>query len=158
MYHGASAPRLSPPHLCWWNASDDGLDYRGWGETRELVSATLEHNAPASVLGFSQGGTLAAAVVALSSRGELPPVRAAVMVAGRKPRAASLQAAFSEPIALPSLHVWGERDALTKEHSAGLVECFSATQRDVCRWPGGHSVPTRGPAFEAIVRFLLAHA
>ncbi|HYQ42043.1 MAG TPA: alpha/beta fold hydrolase [Polyangiaceae bacterium] len=157
MYHGSRA-RLSPPHLCWWNASDDGLEYRGWEETRALMSAALDRHAPASVLGFSQGGILAAAVAALSRRGELPPLHAAVLIAGRKPRASLLQPAFTEPVALPSLHVWGERDTPTIRHSEELVECFSAPQREVIRWPGGHVVPTSGPAHEAIVRFVTEHA
>jgi len=158
MYQGANAARLSPPHLCWWNASDDGLEYRGWEDTRDQVSAALDRYAPASILGFSQGGSLAAAVAALSRRGELPAVHATVLVAGRKPRATTLQAAFIEPVAVPSLHVWGERDILTRQHSEELVQCFSAPQREVARWPGGHVVPTSGPAFEAIVRFVAEHA
>lgn len=158
MYRGAREASLSPPHLCWWNASDDGLVYEGWQETRDVVSAALERYAPTSILGFSQGGILAAAVAALSRRGELPPVRSAVLIAGRKPRAALLQPAFAEPVALPSLHVWGERDTLTGQYCEELVECFSAPEREVLRWPGGHVVPTRGPAHEAIVRFLGEHA
>lgn len=158
MYRGSRTPPLAPPHLCWWSASDDGLDYRGWDETRELVREALERYAPASILGFSQGGILAAAVAALSRSGQLPPLHAAVLIAGRKPRAACLQAAFLEPVAVPSLHVWGERDTLTGQYCEELVECFSAAERTVVRWPGGHVLPTSGPAYEAIVRFVLEHA
>ena len=158
MYRGVTAESLSPPHLCWWNASDDGLDYQGWPETRDLVSEALERYAPASVLGFSQGGILAAAVAALSRTGGLPAIHAAVLIAGRKPRAAQLQAAFADPVAVPSLHVWGERDTLTGRYSEELVECFDASERRVIRWPGGHVVPTSGPAFDAIVSFVLDHA
>jgi len=156
IYRG-SQPSLPAPYLSWWNASDDGLEYRGWEDTRDLVSAALDRYAPASILGFSQGAILAAAVAALSCAGELPAVHAAVLIAGRKPRAARLQAAFMDPIALPSLHVSGERDALTGQYCQELVECFSAPQREVVRWPGGHVVPTRGLAHEAIVRFLGEH-
>ena len=158
MYCGSSEASLSSPHLCWWNASDDGLEYQGWQETRDLVREALDRYAPASVLGFSQGGILAAAVAALSRGGELPPIRAAVLIAGRKPRAAQLQAAFIEPVAVPSLHVWGERDNLTGQYCEELVGCFDATEREVVRWPGGHVVPMLGPAFDAIVRFVRGHA
>lgn len=157
MYRGTQ-PSLPAPYLCWWNASDDGLEYHGWEETRDLVRAALDRYAPASILGFSQGGILAAAVAALSRAGQLAPIRAAVLMAGRKPRAAQLQGAFSEPVAVPSLHVWGERDTLTGQYCEELVECFSAPQREVVRWAGGHQVPTRGPAHEAIVRFVSEHA
>ena len=158
VYPGASEASLSPPHLCWWNASQDGLEYQGWPETRDLVREALDRYAPASVLGFSQGGILAAAIAALSQTGELPPIHAAVLIAGRKPRAAQLQAAFLDPVAVPSLHVWGERDALTARYSEELVDCFSPATREVVRWPGGHVVPTSGPAYDAIVRFVLDHA
>ncbi len=158
MSRGASEASLAPPHLCWWNASDDGLEYHGWQETRDLVREALDRYAPASVLGFSQGGILAAAVAALSGSGELPVIHAAVLIAGRKPRAANLQAAFIDPVAVPSLHVWGERDTLTGQYCEGLVGCFSPSEREVVRWPGGHQLPTRGPAFDAIVRFVLEHA
>ncbi|HEY0469474.1 MAG TPA: alpha/beta fold hydrolase [Polyangiaceae bacterium] len=158
MSRGASEASLAPPHLCWWNASDDGLEYHGWQETRDLVREALDRYAPASVLGFSQGGILAAAVAALSGSGELPAIHAAVLIAGRKPRAANLQAAFIDPVAVPSLHVWGERDTLTGQYCEGLVGCFSPSEREVVRWPGGHQLPTRGPAFDAIVRFVLEHA
>src|SRR5262245_58545711 len=29
LYEGSDAPRF-PPHLSWWDASDDGKVYRGW--------------------------------------------------------------------------------------------------------------------------------
>jgi pimeloyl-ACP methyl ester carboxylesterase len=157
LYRGWGVPALPPPHLCWWNASDEGRVYEGWAETRDRVSEALDRYAPASILGFSQGGILAAAVAALSRSGELPAVRSAVLIAGRKPRAVHLQAAFMEPIAVPSLHVWGERDTVTGQYCQELAECFSAPERRVVRWPGGHVMPTRGPAHEAIVRFLLEH-
>src|SRR5258708_2496388 len=62
---------LSAPHLSWWNASEDGLEYRGWDDTRDLVREALDRYAPASILGFSQGAILAAAVAALAQSGEL---------------------------------------------------------------------------------------
>ena len=158
MYQGSPAKPLPPPHLSWWNASDDGLEYRGWEETRDLVREALDRYAPASILGFSQGGILAAAVAALAQARELPHVHCAVLIAGRTPRAANLQAAFMDPILVPSLHVWGERDTVTGQYCQALAEHFSATQREIATWPGGHSVPTSGPAYDAIVRFVLEHA
>src|SRR3954466_13164766 len=52
-FFGASPLKpLAPPYLSWWNASDDGLEYRGWEETRDLVREALDRYAPASILGF----------------------------------------------------------------------------------------------------------
>jgi predicted esterase len=147
-----------PPHLSWWNASDDGLEYRGWEETRDLVHEALKRYAPASILGFSQGAILAAAVAALARSGELPQIHSAVLVAGRTPRDARLQAAFMDLIDVPSLHVWGECDTVTGQYGQALVEQFSPAQREVAVWAGGHVIPTRGEAYDAIARFVLAHA
>ncbi len=157
VYHGSSGKPL-PPHLSWWNASDDGLEYRGWEETRDLVREALDRYAPASILGFSQGGILTAAVAALARARELPPVHCAVLIAARTPRAANLQAAFMDPITVPSLHIWGERDAVTGQYCQELADHFSGAEREIVVWPGGHQVPTRGPAYDAIVRFVLDHA
>jgi len=158
MYEGSKVRPLPPPYRRWWDATDDGLHYRGWEETRDLVREALDRYAPASILGFSQGGILAAAVAALAQSGELPPAHSAVLIAGRKPRDARLQAAFMDPIALPSLHVWGERDTLTGQYCQELVQHFSPETREIAIWPGGHVVPTRGPAYDAILRFVLEHA
>jgi pimeloyl-ACP methyl ester carboxylesterase len=158
LYRGSNAKRLPPPYLSWWDASDDGLKYRGWEETRDQVREALDRYAPAAILGFSQGAILAAAVAALAHARELPPIHCAVLIAGRKPRAALLQGAFLEPIAVPSLHVWGERDSLTGPHGQELAQQFSEAEREIVTWPGGHALPSEGPAYEAIVRFVTAHA
>jgi hypothetical protein len=48
-------------------------------------------------------------------------VRFAVLVAGRKPRAAALQPLFETPIRVPSLHVVGDADRLTGRHADELT-------------------------------------
>jgi predicted esterase len=146
------------PRLCWWNASDDGLDYRGLDESLDLVREALDRYAPASLLGFSQGAIFATIIAALAEHAELPPVHSAVLVAGRTPRAARLQAALLDPIKLPSLHVWGDADTVTGPYCQELADHFASEPREVVRFQGGHTIPTRGPAADAIVRFVLAHA
>ncbi|HEX3776285.1 MAG TPA: hypothetical protein VHV51_17555 [Polyangiaceae bacterium] len=158
MYAGREREESAGPHLRWWEASDDGLEYRGLDATLEVVREALERYEPASILGFSQGGILAAAIAALSQHGELPHIHSAVLIAGRTPRAARLQAALIDPIAVPSLHVWGDADTITGKYCEELVQHFAEKDRAVCRWPAGHVIPTRGPAFDAIVRFVLEHA
>jgi predicted esterase len=152
----ASSGTRHSPSLYWWNASDDGLEYRGWEETFDVVREALERYAPASILGFSQGAILAAAVAALSQRGELPHVHCAVLIAGRLPRAARLQAAFMDPVSVPSLHVWGERDSVTGAFCQELADHF--TQPEIAIWSGGHVIPTHGPPYDAMLRFVLEHA
>lgn len=150
-------PVQAPPHLRWWNATDDGRTYAGWHASRDFLAGLLRGR-EVGLLGFSQGAMVAAAVSALAASGELPKVRFAVLIAGRTPRAEELAPAFAWPIELPSLHVWGERDRLTGPYSPELADCFAPEVREVCTWPGSHSVPTSGPAAEAIVEFVRRHA
>jgi predicted esterase len=154
MYRAWKVRRFPPPHLSWWDATDDGKVYRGWEETEQAVSAQLLGASPVAVIGFSQGAMLAASIAALSSSGAFPPIRFAVLVAGRKPRAVALQPLFENPIHVPSLHVIGEADRLTGSHAPALVEHFDPATREVHTWPGPHMIPSRGPAATAIVDFV----
>ncbi len=151
-------PVLPPPHLMWWDASDDRRTYHGWEETRALLAQKLKSEAPVGLLGFSQGAMVAAAAAALSAQGELPPVRFVVCIGGRTPRADALAPAFARPLEVPSLHAWGERDPLAKAHAPDLADHFAPEFRELCVWRGSHSVPTRGPAADAIVDFVRRHA
>lgn len=152
------APRPAPPHLCWWDATDDGRTYRGWEATRSQLAPLLGGPEPVGVLGFSQGAILATVLAGLASRGELPNLACVVLIAGRTPRAEVLAPLFAAPLRIPSLHVWGERDALNGDGAVLLSERFDAAQRSIAIWPGPHVVPGEGPAADAIVDFLTRHA
>ncbi len=153
LYAMWSAPRQPPPHFMWWDASDDGREYRGWEATRALLR-TVVGEGPVGVLGFSQGAILAAALAAMASHGEMPPIEFAILIAGRPPRADVLLPFLARPIAVPSLHVWGERDSLAGDTPRALVDLFSPATREVVTWPGEHTIPTSGPAADAIADFL----
>ena len=154
LYAAWNLERQSPPYLCWWDATDDGRLYRGWETTRERLTELCRADEPPLLLGFSQGATVAASLAALSAKGEFPTLSGVVLVAGRMPRSDALQPLFAPALAIPSLHVWGERDAMTKEGSAQLVERFDAAQRQVVTWLGPHALPVRGEAAQAIVDFI----
>lgn len=158
LYELWQVPRPAPPHLCWWDTTDDGSVYRGWPETLELVRGLLGKEVPSTLLGFSQGAILAAAVAALSAKGELPPLRSVVLLSGRTPRSDVLKPYFTGPIPLPSLHVWGNRDELVVSHGLELVKHFERRSTEICVWRGGHAIPTRGPAAATIVDFVRHHA
>src|SRR5688572_18483678 len=66
--------RPKPPNLAWWSASDDGLVYHGWNESREHVARAIAGRSPVGLLGFSQGAAFAAALAAAAARGEFPPL------------------------------------------------------------------------------------
>jgi predicted esterase len=150
--------RPKPPNLQWWNASDDGRDYHGWAETRARIAAEVERHGAAGLLGFSQGAAVAAALAAASSLEQFPPLRFVVLVAGFTPRAQDIAPLFSEPVRVPSLHVWGEADHRFAKHSPSLVERFEPATREVHTWPGRHVVPTSGAAGDAIVDFVRRHS
>jgi hypothetical protein len=151
-------PPLAPPHLCWWDATDDGAIYNGWESTRDAVHEWIDRYAPVGLLGFSQGAMLAASIAALSSSGRLPSVRFAVIVASSVPRASVLRSLFERPVQVPSLHVWGDADKLTGPGALALVEHFEPSVREVVRWAGPHVIPTRGAAADSIVSFVRRHA
>jgi predicted esterase len=118
----------------------------------------LERYPGAGLLGFSQGAALAATLAALSARKELPPVPFVVLVAGGIPRAGALRPLFDRPVAVPSLHVWGERDVLAVTRSAALAECFDPDARTTFVWSGSHVLPTRGPGGDALVAYIGSRA
>jgi hypothetical protein len=97
---------------------------------------------------------LATAVAALSARGETPTLRFAVLVAGWPQRADALQPLLDAPIAVPSLHVWGDDDKLTGPLAPALVERFDASTREVVQWKEPHVIPTSGPPADAMVDFM----
>lgn len=150
-------PRLAPPYLMWWDSSEDGREYRGWEESRERIRTAMG-DGNVALLGFSQGAILTAAVAALAEHGEMPPVRFAILVAGRTPRADVIQPFLTKPLRTPSLHVWGTEDTLaTAAISEKLSTHFDPATREIAAWAGSHRVPTRGEGAEAILGFVKKH-
>lgn len=150
--------RPEPPHHTWWRATDDGSVYTGWERTREFMGELAERHGPIGVLGFSQGAMLATLFAALAARGELPPIRFAVLVAGGVPRAHVLAPLLETKIRVPTLHVWGRRDTLCATQAPELVERFEPEGCHTLLWPGSHVFPTRGFPVEVMAAFIAAHS
>lgn len=144
----------APPHLCWWDASDDGSVYRGYEDSVALLESLVRGDEPFALLGFSQGAVFSALLTALAERGEFACPRFSIMVAGRVPRAHALQPLFAGSLTTPSLHVWGDRDVLSRDGAATLVDKFSQQTRTVLRWNGPHVVPTFGSAADELLSFI----
>ena len=150
--------RPKPPNRQWWNSSEDGSAYIGWEATRAQLAAELAARpGGAGLLGFSQGAAVAASLAAASSRGEFPPVRFVVAVAGFLPRAHDIAPLFDPIVPVPSLHVWGLADGMAK-HGPRLADRFAPDQREIVTWPGRHIVPTSGAPADAIVAFIRRHS
>ncbi len=145
------------PHCCWFDASDDGRQYHGFDRTKEaLTDLIAQRGGRLGLIGFSQGAIASASLSALAMHDKFPKPAFVVLIAGRTPRADEVRPCLAAPITIPSLHVWGERDPFG-HYASELVERFDARDRHALSWPGPHTIPSRGPAAEAIVGFVNAH-
>lgn len=159
MYQFLGGARQPPPYLCWFDATDDGRQYRGFDATKhQLAELIAARGGRVGLLGFSQGANYTASLAALSMHGRFPRLDFVILVAGRVPRADEVTPLLEEPLALPSLHIRGERDPIAKGHVEALAERFDPAARQLVTWPGPHVVPTRGEGADAIVRFIEQHA
>jgi hypothetical protein len=115
------------------------------GKSPGMRCAESSSATPASaVLGFSQGAAVAAAVAALSCRGDFPPLAFVILIAGFTPRSAELGPLFEPPLQLPSLHIWGEQDPLRSTARAWQrASPPTAADRDLVGTPH-HPHPGRG--------------
>ncbi|NXK26515.1 OVCA2 Esterase, partial [Arenaria interpres] len=153
---GDDPPRgwwFSGPHT--FDAGEVAAAPAGLEESLSAVAAALaEHGPFDGLLGFSQGAALAAMVCALRARGDPRfPVAFAILVAGFASRAPAHGHFYREPIALPTLHVVGDADAviaapLSRELAQHFVEPVVLTH------PGGHFVPAAAPQKKAYLDFL----
>ncbi|NXI81921.1 OVCA2 Esterase, partial [Rhipidura dahli] len=99
-------------------------------------------------------GRAPAMVCALRARGDPRfPVAFAVLVAGFASRAPAHGHFYREPIALPTLHVVGDTDAvIAAPLSRELARCF--VEPVVLTHPGGHFIPAAAAQKKAYLEFL----
>ncbi|KAJ1898457.1 Ovarian cancer-associated protein 2 [Kickxella alabastrina] len=156
----------------WWKRAGKHIELRGLGLSLALVAKTLEEQGPfIGILGFSQGGCLAAIIAALLQQQHdqkhkkhvnglafpveisHPPVKF-VIVAGAFPLdTAEHQALYGEKIQAASLHMMGAYDTVVAaESSQKLMRCFEAPQ--VFEFEGGHFIPQTLQCSRAVKRFL----
>ncbi|NXD11589.1 OVCA2 Esterase, partial [Nothocercus nigrocapillus] len=146
----------------WWfsgpgtfEAREEAAAPEGLDESLSAVAAALaEHGPFDGLLGFSQGAALAAMVCALRAAGDSRfPVAFAVLVAGFASRAPAHAGFYRQPIALPTLHVVGQADAVIAPHlSWELARSF--VEPVVLEHPGGHFVPAAAPQKKGYLAFL----
>lgn len=150
-----------PPRGWWFSrpgafeAAEAAEEPAGLAEALRAVEEAMVKLGPFDgLLGFSQGAALAAMVCALRARGDPRfPVAFAVLVAGFVSRSPAHGHFYRDPIALPTLHVVGEADAviaapLSMELARSFVEPVVLTH------PGGHFVPVGAPQKKAYLDFL----
>lgn len=140
----------SPTTRCWWNATDDAatMVYVGLEETIEYIDDVFQQEGPFDgIIGFSQGATLASLIASLVSN-KSPRVtnvakslRFCVMISGfcvRDTRSEYCNLT-TEPIEIPSFHVWGVNDVLVlPERSKALQDSFATRVNDIHRVTATH--------------------
>lgn len=163
-----SSPDDEPDAWAWFRKDEATSTYRLLPEGMHHIashiaaSTTPDGAGVDGVIGFSQGGFMAATVAAaLEQPHRTPPPADAEWVAalraangGRALRFAVVYSGFfapqpelawlyaPAPIATPSLHFLGSLDTVvSEERSMGLVERCDEAARTVVVHPGGHHVP-----------------
>ncbi|XP_015501870.1 esterase OVCA2 [Parus major] len=155
-------PDGDDPPRGWWfsgpgtfEAGEAAAAPVGLDESLSTVAAALaEHGPFDGLLGFSQGAALAAMVCALRARGDPRfPVTFAVLVAGFASRSPAHGHFYREPIALPTLHIVGDTDAvIAAALSRELARCF--VEPVILTHPGGHFIPAAPAQKKAYLEFL----
>jgi len=142
------------------------LHYSGVEETVALLRRELNAHRPDAILGFSQGATAAALLLAslaqqqrAQEEQEQHVPRFAILAGGFLPNdeavAATLASARPQ---VPTLFIAGEGDRLVPpDRTRALMECFGGTT-ELLLHLGGHHVPSlKGEMKEAAVAFMQRH-
>lgn len=138
-------------------ALEEPAECRGLEEALGSVARALRQLGPFDgLLGFSQGAALAALVCALGQAGDarFPSPRFAILVSGFCPRGRDFkEAVLQAPLALPSLHVFGDTDrVIPSQESLQLASRFSGAS--TLKHTGGHFIPAAAPQRQAYLKFL----
>ncbi|KAL2095291.1 hypothetical protein ACEWY4_010010 [Coilia grayii] len=136
----------------WWfsdtqqrsfNAGQECEASLGLEESVEVVRSAVREQGPFDgILGFSQGAALVAMLLAMQEQGHEPDLafRFAVIVSGFRSACAQHARFYSDPVVMPTLHVFGEEDAVIPIHmSRDLLTVFK--EPTILTHTGGHFVP-----------------
>ncbi|KAJ5732065.1 hypothetical protein N7493_003546 [Penicillium malachiteum] len=174
-------------HGSWtWFQSEsiDGI-FPGLYDSLALIASILRDSGPFDgIIGFSQGGALAAMVAslledtrseafaALSSEGGIsypdcfaqlthPPLKFVVSISGYAASHSDYRAFYNPGIRTPMLHFLGSMDTVVEEESSmKLVDgCYRDDDNEpvVIRHSGGHIVPGSKRELSAVTHFINLH-
>lgn len=149
--------KFAGPYFEWYQSNEDYTEISGLDEAASYFSDYLSLHGPFDgLLGFSQGGVLAAAWMGLSEKGlgpSIPHISFLIVVGGGKGRAKSFQPAYADTISCPSLHFLGDKDFM-RVYGEPLLLSFKDPV--VLRHPFGHFLPRLGATEGQVFRdFLL---
>ncbi|CAL56388.1 Serine hydrolase FSH [Ostreococcus tauri] len=142
----------------WWSAetTERGtMSYEGLTRSLAEMERRCAEDGPFDgVLGFSQGGTMAA--IALASEGLRERFKFGVIVSGMKSRGEETKGLSYGDVSAPTLHVIGEADRVVpKGLSVGLFDAMSGSVKTMATHAGGHVVPRANERGEPILRAFL---
>ncbi|GLC77094.1 hypothetical protein PLESTF_001883600, partial [Pleodorina starrii] len=163
-------PYFAGPYYEWFTAEAVGdrveFDEEKMQASERYLTALLAEQGPFDgLVGFSQGSVMSAALVALQRSGLRPqlaalrPLRFCILFAGLKSRHPDHVAAFealSGKVPCPSLHVYGDKDALKNPHCVELADSFG--NATVLLHQRGHVIPALQEPQLAVVRAFLQAA
>mmetsp|Transcript_2147 Transcript_2147/g.3779 ORF Transcript_2147/g.3779 Transcript_2147/m.3779 type:complete len:237 (+) Transcript_2147:157-867(+) len=160
----ASTRLYTPGGRSWWFAhgeqNGNSLEYQYWNETLTYIRSFCELNQPIhGILGFSQGATVAALILALKHEYfEFSQIQCGIMISGFPPRDPALhQILFhsSNPIQIQSLHVIGERDQwVVPERSHALLSAWNSNYVHLYSHDKAHLVPSNRDFTQTLIQFL----
>ncbi|CAH1399083.1 unnamed protein product [Nezara viridula] len=126
----------------------------GFDDSLEFLKQFIKDNGPFDgLLGFSQGGALAALICFLIKRKEFEAdFKFVVLIGAFKSLCTPHLQYYSDKISLPSLHVFGEGDdIITKDRSEELMSFFE--KAEILKHSGGHYVPCSKEQKESYLKF-----
>lgn len=160
-----------PPYYEWWNArqeKNDEIIYDHIDVSLAKIATHLKDNGPYDgFFGFSQGGSLAHLLSLLTLRAPdlldpaIPPPRFGVFLSARTTRHAAhaklLAGAVSAPLPLPSLVIYGGKDAdVAPELTRELMTTLDSDMTTEIFMPEGkHKIPKLNAEERATVREFL---
>lgn len=131
----------------WWLSSDDNAVYAGVDAAIAYLEEVVRTQGPFDgVVGFAQGGTLAALLAAMQPHPTFA-FRFAICISAFPSRAAAHRQ-YMQPhaIRVAGLHVLGLNDILvTPDRSIALFEAFEPATAVLIKHAGGHFVPGAWP-------------
>jgi uncharacterized protein (DUF924 family)/Ran GTPase-activating protein (RanGAP) involved in mRNA processing and transport len=136
-----------PDQRVWWLSSEDNAEYAGFDASVAYLENVVRAQGPFDgVMGFAQGGTLAAVLAAMQPH----PVFAfqfAICISAFPARADALARYVQRgTVKLPAMHVLGLNDILvTPDRSLRLFEVFEPATAKLIKHAGGHFVPGAWP-------------
>eukprot|EP00250_Pteridium_aquilinum_P022249 c25333_g4_i1 orf=377-1117(-) len=135
------------PYFEWFQFNKEYSEITNLEECKEFITKYMQEHGPFDgLMGFSQGGVLAAAFAGLQQKGlalhQHPPLRFIILVSGTGFNNQELMhECYSELVLCPSAHIIGDQDFLRKVNEELLLKFKDPV---IIRHQGKHTVPRLG--------------